>query len=387
MLNSSVIRSISAWAGDDPVTSFYLDVDGRRAPRWPDVERRAGQLLRRARRRVHTLEQLEVPSASSAEEDLAQIERWLGRELDRAKVRGVALFSCAAKERFEALMLPVPVRDQVVVDLEPDVAQLCLISSATWHAVAIGVDRERWRVVRFTDDGQEEEVDVVDDRIPHAIDVDIELAGFGHHDEELVREHYRRVAHGLEEELRRSHDVRVVLCGPRESVRELEAYLPVRVRAKVEGDAHIELDAGTAELAGCARTVLDAEDAKRRSARVAELRGRVATGDGAVAGIDACLAALGAGHVDSLLVERTFEMPGGRCASCGLLVSATSGTCPRCGGHVRSVENVVDAAIGDAYLHDVALVAVGDGELGDLGRIGALVAAWARAEGLESSHA
>ncbi len=369
------------------MTSFYLDVDGRRSPRWADVERRAGHLLRLARQRAHALDQLEAGSASSVEADLAEIEWWLGRELDRSKVRGVALFSCAAKGLFEGLLLPVPVRDQVVVGLEPDVAQLCLLSSASWHAIAIGVDRERWRMVRLADGGEDEEVDVVDDLLPHRIDVDIELAGFGHHEEELVREHYRRVARSLEEELRRRAGARVVLCGPQESVRELEAYLPERVRAQVEGHAHLELDAGEAELARCAREVLDAADAGRRSARVAELRGRVATGDGAVAGIDACLAVLGAGQAESLLVERTFEMPGGRCVGCGLLVTATAGPCPRCGGHVRPVVNVVDAAVGDAYLHDVALVVLAGGELGDLGRIGALVVAWARAEGLEPSRA
>jgi len=387
MLDSSVIRSISAWAGGGLITSFYLDVDGRRSPRWPDVELRASHLLRLARQRSDALSQPGAGSAASAEADLAEIERWLGRDLDRSKVRGAALFSCAAKGLFESLLLPVPVRDQVVVDLEPDVAQLCLLSSATWHAIALGVDRERWRMMRLGDDGEEEEVDVVDDRLAHGIDVDIELAGFGHHDEELVREHYRRVARSLEEELRRRPDARVVLCGPQESLRELEEYLPERVRSQVEGRAHLELDAGKAELARCAREVIDAAQSDRRSARVAELRGRVATGDGAVAGIDACLAVLGAGQAESLLVERTFEMPGGRCEGCGLLVTTAARPCPRCGGHVRPVENVVDAAVKDAYLHDVALVGLADGELGDLGRIGVLVAAWARTESLEPSDA
>jgi rRNA maturation endonuclease Nob1 len=385
MLESSVIRSISAWAGEGLTTSFYLDLDGRSSPRWADVERRVGHLLRLARQRARALGALGSEGAASLEADLAEIERWLGRDIDRSKVRGVALFSCAAKGRFEALELPVPVRDQVVVDLEPDVAQLCLLASASWHGVAVGVDRERWRIVRFAQDGQDEEVDVVDDRLPHRIDVDIELAGFGHHDEELVRAHYRRVARAVEEELRLRPDARVVLCGPQESVRELEANLPRRAGARVEGRAHLELDTDEAALARCAREVLDAVDADRRSAAVAELRGHLATGDGAVAGIDASLAVLGAGQAASLFVERTFEMPGGRCESCGLLVAEAVGPCPRCGGHLRPVANVVDAAVGDAYLHDVALVALGDGELRDLGRIGALVAAWARAERLEEA--
>ena len=387
MIDSSVIRSISAWAGGGLITSFYLDVDGRRSPRWPDVELRAGHLVRLARQRAHALGQLGAGSTASraatetVEADIAEIERWLGRDLDRSKVRGVALFSCTAKGLFESLLLPVPVRDQVVVDLEPDVAQLCLLTSATWRAIALGVDRERWRMVRLADDGGEEEVDVLDDRLPHGIDVDIELAGFGHHDEELAREHYRRVARALEEELRRRPEARVVLCGPEESLRELEAHLPEHVRAQVEGRTHLELDAGPTELARCAREVLEAADADRRSARIAELRGRVATGDRAVAGIDPCLALLGAGQAESLLVERTFEMPGGRCENCGLLVTTAVRPCSRCGGHVRPVENVVDAAVGDAYLHDVALVALPDDELGDLGHIGAFVTAWARTEG------
>ncbi|MDA8076330.1 MAG: hypothetical protein M0Z40_14055, partial [Actinomycetota bacterium] len=79
MLETSVIRSISAWAGGAPITSFYLDVDGRRSPRWPDVELRAGHLLRLARQRAHARDQLGAGSAASgasAEADLAGIERW-----------------------------------------------------------------------------------------------------------------------------------------------------------------------------------------------------------------------------------------------------------------------------------------------------------------------
>lgn len=372
MLDDSFVRRVGSWSGPGATTSFYLDVDGSRFPRWAEVERRAAHLFRLARNGPRSAV---LTSGHSVEADLDAIGAWLDKDLDRTTTRGVALFSCADAGRFEAVETPVPVRDQIVVDRAPDVAQLCMVLATSWSAIAVAVDRQRWRLVLLKRDDGVHELDVLDDHIPRHVDVDVELAGFGRHEEELAREHYRRVARRLAAECTRRPLTRVVLLGPHESVTELESHLTHAVVDRVAGSARLEMEVGTSEVAATARTVLERAEHERRSALLEELLGRAVTGALAVSGLDATLRALGDGRATTLVVERTFEAPGGRCEVCRLLVAGDGpGTCPRCGGQVRAMPSVVDAAIADAYMHGLGLEPVEDGALVSLGRIGALTA-------------
>jgi hypothetical protein len=117
-LDDSVLRRIASWGTGTVATSVYLDVDGQRHPRWSDVERRADQLFRAARKQARLL--AASGTEAEVEAELAEMRTWLDRGLDRSATRGVALFSRAGKGLFGAVQLTVPVRDQVVVDPEPD---------------------------------------------------------------------------------------------------------------------------------------------------------------------------------------------------------------------------------------------------------------------------
>lgn len=383
MLDDSVIRQITSWGGAGVATSLYLDVDGSRHPRWPEVERRADHLFRSARQHAR---QAASGAEAEVEADLAEIRTWLDRRFDRTAIRGVALFSCAGQDLFEAVELTVPVRDQVVVDPEPDVAQLCTVLATSWSAVAVAVDKERWRVLRLRSDGEIRELDVLDDTKPRNVDIDIELAGFGRHEEELAREHLRRVARTIVAEVDRHPATYLVPFGPQESVAQLDHYLPRRVGARSTGARALPPGDGTIELARAAAQAIEHAEEGRRAAVLAEVRGRLVTGTSVVTGLEATLGALGAEQVATLLAERTFEASGGRCDGCRLLV-AREGPCPRCGGHVRPSDNVVDAAIADAFLHGVALEPVADGALGDVGRMAALTHRWHGMTSVERSDA
>ncbi len=370
MLDDSVIRRLASWGTSTVTTSLYLDVDGRHHPRWTDVEQHADHLFRSARQQAR-LAGHDVQAAVEA--DLDAIRTWLGRGIDRSATRGVALFSCAGRGLFEAVALPFPVRDQVLVDPGPDVAQLCEVVATSWSALAVEVDRERWRVLRLESDGGVHELDVLDDRAPRTVDVEMELAGFGRHEEELAREHLRRVARVVAAEMVRRPARHLVLAGTERSVDELETYLPRSVVDRIAGRVPLPAASGTRDLVEAAREIVERAEHERRSAVLATLRQRAATtGTSVVTGLEATLDALGSEKVATLVVERSFEAPGARCEKCGLLV-VRARWCPRCGGPVQRTENVVDAAIADSFLHHAVLEPVEDGSLGDLGHIGALV--------------
>lgn len=94
MLDDADIRRLPAWGTGTVAATIYLDVDRRRHPRWPDVERRAAHLFHSARERARGAG---MGTEAAVEADLAEIGAWLGRGLDRSGTRGFALFSCAGR--------------------------------------------------------------------------------------------------------------------------------------------------------------------------------------------------------------------------------------------------------------------------------------------------
>jgi hypothetical protein len=99
---------------------------------------------------------------------------------------------------------------------------------------------------------------------------------------------------------------------------------------------------------------------------------RAEEGAGAVTGLAPTLYALGRDRLERLFVEEGFAAGGARCERCYQLVVGPP--CWRCGGaSVVPVENVVDAAIGEAFVHHLTLEFCEPQSLTGLGHIGAFV--------------
>lgn len=139
-LSPDGIRELAAFRpAGGVVTSCYLDVDGRRYPRRAEYEQELDRLLRSARTRGS--------GRTTVAADLDAIERHVKAGIDRARTRGLAMFSCAGEGFWQALALPVPVRNQIVTGHAPAVGQL---EAVLQHQEPIGVllvDRQHARVL------------------------------------------------------------------------------------------------------------------------------------------------------------------------------------------------------------------------------------------------
>ena len=106
-ITQDTVRQLAAFKGKGvPVTTCYLDVDGRRHRRRQDVEVQLERMMRHSGAKTN--------GNHEAGEDLRRITAYVHGELDRSRTRGLAIFSCAAADLFEVLPLPVPVRNQLV---------------------------------------------------------------------------------------------------------------------------------------------------------------------------------------------------------------------------------------------------------------------------------
>ena len=116
-ITEDVVRHLAGFKGDGaPVTSCYLDVDGRRYVRPQDYELQLDVMIRQ--KRDHG------PGGKSVDADLGRIEQFVKGGLDRSRTRGLAIFSCSAHDFWRVIELPVPVHNHLAVNDTPHVREL-----------------------------------------------------------------------------------------------------------------------------------------------------------------------------------------------------------------------------------------------------------------------
>lgn len=359
----AAVRSTAA-----PITTCYLDVDGRRLRSHQDYEQELSRLVRQTRQRMNG------EASPSVERDLQRIEQHVKGGFDRSKVRGVAMFSCSAEDWWQEVPLPVPVRNQLVVNRSPYVRQLEWIVQRFERFGVLLADRQRARMFvfemgelvdkselfeqlpRHEDDGGEWDKDHVAD---HA---DAAAAAHIRHAAEVAFHVFGE--HGFEH---------LIVGAPDETTGRLRAALHPYLSERLVAEISVPIGAGEAEIAAAALAVEEEVELAKEAALVDRLRNASGSGNGGVAGLEGSLAAVSDHRVDTLVVSRGFVAEGWRCDGCGQL-AARGPSCPRCNGEMERVEDVVEEAI-EAALVQAAQVAICDAnaDLDVLGRIGALL--------------
>lgn len=372
-LDRERIRKLAAWETDGlPVTSLYLDVDGRRWPRRGEYVRRAEDLLQRACDEARAGERDGYLSVCG---DVKRTLSFVRDEFDRTgRVRGLAMFSCSGAGLWDEASLPQPVRDQVVVRPRPHLQPLeAILELAEVLCVAL-VGRERARVF-LASLGQVEEVSRLLDDVPGRHDQGgWAQARLQRHIEDHVQRHLKHVAETLLRLLQRRGFDHLVLAGPDETVTELERELHDYVRRTILGRASLAMAAPAEEVLATAVDLEVALERRREREAVERLVSETRANTGrAVGGVDDTLIALEAGRAEVLVVAAGLQVSGVRCSRCGH--PATAGeTCPVCGGSLAPAPDLVEEAVEMALRQRCRVETVSEDEpLRSLGGIGALL--------------
>jgi peptide chain release factor subunit 1 len=365
-IRESSIRDLAAFKGEHaPVTSLYLDVDGRRRIRARDYELALDRMIRPVR---------DGAEHDSVRSDLKRIDEHVRAGIDRSRVRGLAFFSCTAHDFWQVVELAVPVRDRLVVNHSPYVRELEAVVARHERFAVLLVDRQRARLFLFS---QGELVDRQEqfDRLPRHDDDGGQLGKdqVAGHAAAAAQRHLRRAAaaaFALRQEQGFEH---LVLGGPDEVTaeleRELHPYLRERIAARVAVAVHCSDD----EIRQAAESVEEGVERAREAALVDRLRRAVGAGNAGVAGLDRVLDALVARRVDLLLVSEGFEAPGWRCPSCAW-VGTRGRRCPVCAAAMDQVADVVEEAVEEALTQACRVAFCRDNaDLDVLGRVGALL--------------
>ncbi|MEW6154746.1 MAG: hypothetical protein AB1673_12250 [Actinomycetota bacterium] len=373
-ISEGSVRELAGFtAGAAPVTSLYLDVDGRRFVRSQDLLPHLDALVRAAKAKAGD-NGLSRAAQQSVEADLARMAEHVRGGLRRSHTRGLALFSCTAEGLWKVFELPNPVRNRVVVNHTPYVRELEGALARGQRFAVLLADRQRARLFLFELGALVEKTEMEDPLPRHDDDggelTRDQLAGQA---AAAAHRHLRRAA-GVAFSVFRSQGFDHMVIGAPDEIanaleRELHPYLQERIAARLS----IAVGASDEEICDAALAVEADVERGREAALVARLRDAVGRGRSGAAGIEGVLEAVVARRVDTLLVSDTFEAPGWRCRSCSFL-AGRGPKCPVCESTMDKVEDVVEEAVEDALAQSCrVVVCTANADLDVLGGIGALL--------------
>lgn len=373
-VNEAVVRELAGFTGADaPVTSLYLDVDGKRFVRPRDLEPHLDSLVREARAKAAS-NGFTKAALQSVERDLARIIEHVRGRMQRSHTRGLALFSCTAHGLWRVVELGVPVRNRVVVNHSPYVRELEAIVARRQRFAILLADRQRARILLFELGELVDKTELLD-RLPRHDDDGGELtrdqvAGMT---AAAAQRHLRRAARATFQVFREQGFDHLVIGAPDEVgtalKRELHPYLQERIAAQ----SGLAVGASDDEIMQAAMAVEGDLERTRELVLVTRLRNALGTGHAGVAGLEGTLEALVARRVDTLLVSDDYESPGWRCRSCSFVGTRGPG-CPVCEARMDRVDDVVEEAVEEALTQSCRVVVCsGNADLDVLGRIGALL--------------
>ena len=370
-MNRDVLRRLAEWSDDRyPVTTLYMDVDGRRFPRRPELVPRVEDLLHKAAADG----EYDREQRRSVEEDAARIIRYVADEFDRSGTRGLAVFSSSGAGLWEPVTLPQPIRDRALIGPRPHLLPLEAQMEKDEVFCTVIVDREKARVF-VTERGRTEEIlDILDD-VPGRHDQGgWAQARLQRHIEDHVQRHVKRVGQALLRRYQERPFDRLIVAGSDEVVAELERELHDYVARTVVDRASFAMSASLDEVDAHVLGLQERLEAMREQETVERLLPEVRSETGrAVAGLDATLSVLETGRVEALVVLFGLEAAGVRCPRCGHL--ATGGTrCSVCGTEMVEAPDLVELCVESALRQRCRVETIPDSsELAALGGIGALL--------------
>lgn len=263
------------------------------------------------------------------EASLALLERWLA---DHPPGDGaVAVFACGALDFIEGWQLPVDVPNSLRVGAGAYLRPLAELKDEYGTLAVVAADNRATTIHMVTVDRAEP-----GGRVRGDVKNAVKKGGWSQ----------KRYARRREKELERyATDVvdrldtldrertidRIVLLGSAESLQQIDAAIPERMRERVFRRDGVSVGGDQDEVIDQAWVAWFAAEREGESRLWQQIRERAFGQDLAALGATDVLAALQQGRVDTVLVSRDSTVKGTRCRACEHVVHGTPDTCQKCG--------------------------------------------------------
>jgi peptide chain release factor subunit 1 len=349
-IDREFLRKLAEWSSNGvPVSSLYLDVDGRRFPRRQDYMLRAKQLCHELKQGAQRRE-LGRDARNSVSQDAARILDYLNT-MDRGPTRGVAAFSSSKAGLWEVVTAPRPLPDRVALEPHPYVIPLEALVETYESFCTTLIDRTKARLFLARMGQIQERTDIFDD-VPGRHDQGgWSQARYQRHIEVHEASHQKHVA----EVLLRFYKIRkfdhLILAGPDELIPEFERTLHDYLRRRIGARVTLPMTATAAEVLEKSLAVEEKIEKARERQVVERLEAETSAGRNAVKGLVPVIDALNFERVETLVVPFGLTRPGFRCVAYGHLAVEGS-TCGICQGQLEPAPDLIDAAVAAAIRQD-----------------------------------
>lgn len=302
-----------------------------------------------------------------------RVERFMDHEYDW-QGRGLACFSCAEEDFWQAYPLMVPVDDMVFVGHRPYLKPLSdLLDTYARYGVVL-VDREGAHIFLFNMGALEEVTGVTGEDVKRHKQGGWASARYQRHEDEAAARNLKEAAEMTTHFVRDGSCRHLILGGTDGNVSHFAALLPKSVHQLVVGSIAADMTASPAEIGEKSLALIKEEEASRKSALVNELVTTAAKGGPAALGLSNTLAAAYAGRAYHLVLDDSFVARAYRCDNCGYVGTEELAQCPLCEHELRLLPDAADSLVRWAIVQDLDLTLVPhDPELIAAGAVGAFL--------------
>jgi peptide subunit release factor 1 (eRF1) len=138
---------------------------------------------------------------------------------------------------------------------------------------------------------------------------------------------------------------RVVISGSDGNLALFRDVAPRALLDKIVGQINLDMNTSPAEVWEHAYAVTQAAQSQAENDLLQQVVTAARKGGSGVTGLADTLAAMQAGRVHQLLLDRGLHAPGYQCANCAALVVGKIDPCPYCNGRLVVTADVVNLAV------------------------------------------
>jgi len=335
MLSENDLQELLGYQAQHPVLSIYLNTE----PSQGSAD--AYRLRLRS-----MLKEVDLP------EDVRAVEQYFSHEFDWSG-RGVAVFSCAPEKFFRAYPLAVAVRERVRQGSQPFVKPLADLWDAYAGYGVVLVDKVGARLFHFHLGELREQEGVMGEAVRHTKRGGASampgrrggIAGQTNYAEEVAERNMREAANFTVRFFAEKNVRRVLIGGTDDNVAQFRSMLPKTWQSLVTGTFAMDMGAPSDEVQARTMQIGQQAEVRREELLVQKIVTGAAKGKGGVLNIDATLAAVHEGRVQTLVIQDGCRAPGYLCQGCGYLNLQEMKVCPFCGGTFAQIPDAVEMAV------------------------------------------
>jgi peptide chain release factor subunit 1 len=335
MLTDRDIHELLNYSSSGPMLSVYLDTSPTGGG--SDTQKLQLRML---------LEDVDLPDDQAAV--LKHFE-----QLRDAKGRGLTMFSCAAEGYFKAFPLAVPVRSRVFVGDHPYVKPLADLLDIYGNYGVVLVDKQGARLFHFHLGELIEQEGILGDEVRQTRGKGASsnpggrggVSGQSRFNDEVTARNLRENADFSARFFDEVHARRILIGGTDETIAQFRQYLPKSWQNLVVGTFPMSMTASHTDVLMRAMHIGQLAEQQRETALVESMFTAAAKRQDGTVGLDATLAALHGGRVQTLIVQEGLRLPAYQCQGCDHMLTRSLDACLFCGKSFVKIDDAVELAV------------------------------------------